>query len=111
MAPPADPFAVDFPTLFVAVDWIEHHCVVPDGFRRGQPFEMYPWQAWCTLNHYRVRPDAQWIPDAPLMATAFHYRRSLVIAPQKTGKGPWTATGVALEGAGPALFGGWAGKD
>lgn len=103
-------FVVNFPTLFVAVDWVEAHCVIPDGFRRGYPFEMYDWQAWCTLNHYRVRGDAAWIPEAPLRSTAFFYRRSLVIAPQKTGKGPWSATGVALEAVGPALFAGWAGK-
>ena len=109
--PPADEFVVDFPALFVAVDWIEAHCVVPDGFRRGQRFEMYPWQAWCTLNHYRVRPGALWVPENPLRSTAFVYRRSLVIAPQKTGKGPWSASGTALEGVGPALFAGWAGND
>jgi len=107
---PADEFKVDFPALFVAVDWAEAHCVVPDGFQRGQAFEFYPWQAWCTLNHYRVRPDAEWIPHNPLRSTAFHYRRSLVIAPQKTGKGPWSAAGVAIEAVGPALFAGWAGK-
>jgi hypothetical protein len=70
---------------------------------------MYPWQEWCTLNHYRVREDAEWIPEQPLLGTAFHNRRSLVIAPQKTGKGPWSATGVAIEAVGPALFAGWAG--
>jgi hypothetical protein len=111
MAAAADEFVVDFPTLYVAVDWITAHCVIPDGFRRGQPFEMYDWQAWSTLNHYRVRPEARWDPYQPLLSTAFHYRRTLVIAPQKTGKGPWSATGCALEGAGPALFAGWAGKD
>ena len=107
----ADEFVVDFPALFIAVDWIENHCVIPDGFRRGARFELYPWQAWCTLNHYRVRPDAEWVPDNPLLGTAFHYRRSQVIAPQKLGKGPWSATGVSLEAVGPALFAGWAGKD
>lgn len=96
--------------MFITVDWVESHCVVPDGFRRGAPFAMYDWQAWCTLNHYRVRPEAEWIPDNPLRSTAFHYRRSLIIAPQKTGKGPWSAAGVALEAVGPALFAGWAGK-
>lgn len=108
----ADPgYVVDFPTLYIAVDWIEAHCVVPDGFRRGAAFEMYDWQAWCTLNHYRVKPTAQWMPDSPVLGPAFYYRRSLVIAPQKCGKGPWSATGIALEGAGPALFAGWAGND
>lgn len=105
----APEFVVAWPTLFITIDWVSAHCVVPDGFRRGQPFEMYPWQEWCTLNHYRVREDALWIPEQPLLSTAFHNRRSLVIAPQKTGKGPWSATGVALEAAGPALFAGWAG--
>ena len=108
---PVGQFLVDFPTLFVAVDWIEAHCVQPDRFQRGKPMELYDWQAWCHLNHYRVRPDAEWIPEDPLLSTAFVYRHSQVIAPQKTGKGPWSATGVALEGAGPSLFYGWAGKD
>ena len=107
---PVGQYVVDFPTLFVAVDWIERHCRIPDGFHRGQPFRMYDWQAWCTLNHYRVREDAEWIPENPLRGTAFYYRRSQVIAPQKTGKGPWSAAGVALEAVGPALFAGWAGK-
>lgn len=111
MAPEPDRYVVDFPTLWVCCDWIEHHCVIPDGFRKGRPFRMYDWQLWCTANHYRVRPDAVWVPENPVLGPAFHHRRSLVIAPQKIGKGPWTATIVANEGAGPALFAGWAGKD
>src|SRR5690606_41295209 len=39
--------------------WIEQHCIIPDGWRKGEPFTMYDWQLWCTANHYRVRPDAQ----------------------------------------------------
>ena len=99
-------YQVNFPTLYITVDWIEQHCVIPDGFRRGDAMELYPWQAWCTLNHYRVREDAEWIPENPLRSTAFVYRVSEIIAPQKSGKGPWSAAGVALEGAGldAALF-------
>lgn len=97
-------YVVDFPTLWVAADWIERHCVVPDGFRKGQPFEMYDWQLWCTVNHYRIKPRAKF----GQLATAFHYRRSQTVAPQKTGKGPWTASVCALEGVGPAVFAGWA---
>ncbi len=108
---PTDRYAVRWPTLFVAADWVEAHCIQPDGFNRGRSFRYYDWQLWCTANHYRVKPSAVWQPDNPMRATAFHSRRSLVIAPQKVGKGPWSATGVALEGAGPALFAGWAGKD
>lgn len=100
----SDEFVVDFPTLWVACDWIEHHCVIPDGFRKGEPFQMYDWQLWCTANHYRVRPAAQLGQLAP----AFHNRRSQVVAPQKTGKGPWTASICAAEAVGPVVFNGWA---
>lgn len=101
---PETEFAVDFPTLWVAADWIERHCIVPDGDRKGEPFVMYDWQLWCTANHYRVKPRAK----LGQKAIAFAHRRSQVIAPQKTGKGPWSATIICLEAAGPALFDGWA---
>ena len=106
----ASEFVVDFPALWVACDWIEQHCVIPDGFRKGDRFEMYDWQLWCTANHYRVRPGARVYRDngERTLAAAFHNRRSQVVAPQKTGKGPWTAGIVALEGVGPAVFDGWA---
>ena len=75
----SDEFVVDFPTLWISCDWIEHHCVIPDGFRKGEPFQMYDWQLWCTTNHYRVKPTAQLGQLAP----AFANRRSQVVAPQK----------------------------
>ncbi|MFB7630681.1 hypothetical protein ACFC0M_07005 [Streptomyces sp. NPDC056149] len=99
-----DEYVVDFPALWVVPEWIEQHCVVPDGFRKGEPFTLYDWQLWCTVQHYRVRPGAQ----AGQLATAFHNRRSQVVAPQKTGKGPWTAGLAAAEGVGPVVFAGWA---
>ncbi|WP_372699407.1 terminase [Arthrobacter sp. JSM 101049] len=102
-------FVVDFPTTgFLAADWIEAHCPIPTGFKRGQPFIMSDWQLWCTVNHYRVKPTALWVPEQPVLAPAFHNRRSQVIAPQKTGKGPWAATMTLNEAKGPALFAGWA---
>ncbi|MDT0270267.1 hypothetical protein RM844_28750 [Streptomyces sp. DSM 44915] len=97
-------FVVDFPALWVVPDWIEAHCPVPDGFQQGGDLELYPWQLWCTVNHYRVKPSAA----AGQLAPAFHYRRSLVVAPQKTGKGPWLAAIIAAEAAGPVVFAGWA---
>lgn len=101
--------SVDFPTLGDLIDgWIEQHCRVPDGFGRGRPFHQYDWQFWCTANHYRVRDDARWHPERPVLNQAFTYRRSQVIAPQKAGKGPWTACVVAAEAVGPTIFGGWA---
>lgn len=100
----ADDYVVDFPTLWVVPDWIEWHAVVPDRDAKGAPFVMYPWQLWCTVNHYRVKPTAK-VGD---LSTAFHYRRSQIIAPQKTGKGPWSAAIICAEALGPVLFDGWA---
>lgn len=100
---------VDFPTLGDLVDgWIEQHCVIPDGFRRGTPFRQYDWQFWCTANHYRIREDAAYDPADPPLNQAFSYRRSQIVAPQKIGKGPWAACIEANEAVGPSLFAGWA---
>lgn len=102
-----DEYVVNFPTLgFLIADWVEAHCIVPDMFRKGDPFRMYTWQLWCTVNHYRVRREA----EAGELSTAFQYRRSQVVAPQKTGKGPWSATITSAEGVGPVVFDGWAGR-
>jgi hypothetical protein len=101
---PDDEYVVDFPTLWVGIDWIEAHCIVPDRDLKGRPFVMYDWQLWCAANHYRVKPTAL-VGD---LNTAFFYRRSLIIAPQKTGKGPWAASIIILEALGPCLFNGWA---
>ncbi|ALG06841.1 hypothetical protein [Kibdelosporangium phytohabitans] len=100
----ADEYVVNFPTLWIVPDWIEQHCIVPDRFQKGQPFELYDWQLWCTVNHYRVKPTAKF----GQLSTAFFYRRSLIVAPQKTGKGPWSAAIVAAEACGPVVFAGWA---
>lgn len=97
--------------LYVAPAWIEAHCVVPDGFRRGAPFSLYDFQLEYLLNFYLVRGDAVWVPEAPVLGPAFVYRRGLLVAPQKIGKGPKSAAHTCLEGVGPALFAGWAGAD
>jgi hypothetical protein len=98
---------LDFPTLFVVPDWITQHCRLESvgGLVRGpQPFEMYDWQLRATANFYRVRPAAK----LGQLSTAFHYRRGQIVAPQKSGKGPWTAGITAAEAVGPVLFAGWA---
>ena len=100
----SDLLVVDFPSLLVVPEWIEHHCTVPDGDRKGDPFGLYDWQLHCTVHHYRVRPGAK--PGQN--AAAFHFRRSQVMAPQKTGKGPWSAALIAGEALGPVRFAGWA---
>jgi hypothetical protein len=102
----ASDWIVRWPTLgFLVADWIEAHCVVPDRDLKGTPFRMYDWQLWCTVNHYRVKPSAK----VGQLVRAFHYRRSQIIAPQKTGKGPYAAAIVCNEAVGPAVFAGWAG--
>lgn len=98
-------------SLAVALDWIPQHCVVPDGFRRGRPFVPYDFQLEYLGNFYLVRGDARWIPDDPVLAPAFVYRRGLLVDPQKKGKGPLSAAHICVEGVGPALFAGWAGRD
>lgn len=100
---------VDFPTLGDLADaWIEQHCMIPDGFKRREPFRQYDWQFWCTANHFRVRESAVFNPADPPLNQAFVYRRTDVVASQKTGKGPWAACVLALMAVGPSEFGGWA---
>lgn len=103
-------YTVDFPTLWIVPAWHEHHCIIPDGFRKGTPWRHYDWQLWTTVNHYRVKPGAVPFDDEgyPTRAAAFHNRRSQVVAAQKTGKGPFAAVIVCGEAVGPVLFCGWA---
>ena len=101
---PDDHFVVDFPTLWVAADWVSAHCVIPDGGRAGDPYVMVDWQLWSFVNHYRVREEA----TRDQLGTAFFYRRSQIVGPQKSGKSPFQAAQVCVEGVGPVLFGGWA---
>lgn len=100
----ASDYVVDFPTLWVVPEWIEQHCPVPDGDDKGKRLELYDWQLWSTANHYRVRPRAR----RGQKASAFYHRRSIVVGPQKSGKGPWSASIICAEGVGPVRFDGWA---
>jgi len=105
----APEFVVDFLTLGdLVAEWIEAHCIIPDGFSKGKPYVMADWQYWCTANHYRVREDAVWDPNLPRVSTNFFYRRSQIVAPQKTGKGPWAAAIITCEALGPTVFVGFA---
>ena len=107
-----DGFVVDFPTLGdIGEAWVRQHCRIPDGFRRGAEFVWSDWQFWCSANYYRVRPGIEWVSDdEPLLNQAFVYRRAQVVAPQKTGKGPWSASETCIEAVGPSQFLGWADK-
>jgi hypothetical protein len=97
--------------MAVVPSWIEAHCVVPDGPRVGQPFRLYDYQLRYVANFYAVRDAAVWDAENPARASAFVYRRGILVGPQKVGKNPMIAAQVCVEGVGPALFAGWAGDD
>lgn len=110
MAAPETDLALDFDPLqtlgFLATDWIEAHCRVPGGVYEGEPLTFNGWQLYCTANHYRVTPGA--VVDPRRLLAPFHYRRSVIVGPQKCGKSPWGAGWLLFEGVGPCLFAGWA---
>ncbi len=94
----------DFPTLgWVVGRWIEEHCVIPDREYGGQPYLLTDEMHTFLAHHYRLHPDAQAGRGAP----AFRYRRSLLVRPQKWGKGPLTAAMICAEAVGPVRFDGW----
>lgn len=97
--------------LLIVPEWVEQHCVIPDGFKAGKPFELYNYQFLYLVNFYLVRGDAEFIEADPVLGPAFVYRRGILVGPQKVGKNPLTAAHVCVEGVGPALFAGWAGKN
>ena len=105
-----DDLALDFDPLhtlgFLATDWIEAHCRVPGGVYEGEPLLFNGWQLFVTANHYRVKPAAT--VDPRRLLTPFHYRRSVIVGPQKCGKSPWGAGFLLFEAVGPSLFAGWA---
>lgn len=108
--------AKDFLTLGDIGDkWITSHCRVPQGFARGKPYRMADWQFWCHAHRYQIRPDAEFVPPdevgpdaAAVLSQAFVYQQTMVVGPQKTGKGPNSAAQVAFEAVGPSVFAGFA---
>jgi len=94
----------EFPTLGYDVgEWIESHCVVPDGYQLGQPFLLTD-EMWMFLIHYyRLFTHASpWpAPDA-LRYTGGQLRRV-----QKWGKDPFGAAIILAEALGPTRFDGW----
>src|SRR5690606_19609661 len=90
--------------LDVVPEWIEAHCVIPDGDDQGQFFELVPEQLQFVAGRFTVRDDAQ-----PMTrADAFVFRRSQLVRSQKWGKSPLIAAFVCAEGVGPVLFKDWA---
>jgi hypothetical protein len=96
--------------MWVALEWAQAHCVIPDGFNAGRQLVFYGWQREFLTSFYLVRPDVVWTPDRPVLGPAFVYRRAGMVGPQKLGKDPMEAAHICIEGDGPALFAGWAQK-
>lgn len=96
----------EFPTLgYLAADWIEAHCVVPDGDRAGEPYRLTDEMVRFLVRFYRLRPDVE--PGGKPSA-AWHFQRGgLLVRPQKWGKGPFSAAVILFEAEGEARFDGW----
>lgn len=94
----------EVPTLgYLVGEWIEEFCVIPDREHGGEPYKLTD-EMWTFLAHfYRLNVDAK--PGQ--LATAFHYRRGMLVRPQKWGKGPLSAAMVCAEAIGPTVFDGW----
>lgn len=93
-----------YPTLGWQVgQWIEEYCVIPDGDYVGEPYLLTDEMWEILLQHYRLKPHA----TAEKYKSAWSYRRSMVVRPQKWGKGPLTAGLVCAEAMGPVVFDGW----
>jgi hypothetical protein len=99
---PTEPGEV--PTLGGLVgEWIESYCRIPDGPRIGEPYLLTEEMWDFLLNHYRLKTTAR----VGQRGTAFVYRRSQLVRPQKWGKGPFSAAIILAEAVGPVLFDGW----
>lgn len=95
-----------FPTLGVrAIEWIEDHCVIPDGDQQGDPFILTDEMCRFLVHYYRVDPTA-WSHrhDGPRFT---HERGGQLVRPQKWGKGPFSAAVICFEADGPCVPDGW----
>lgn len=93
---PAEPG--EYPTLgYLIGAWIEENCVIPDGYRRGEPFLLTEAQWRFVLEYYEIDPTR----------SELAYYGGQLRRPQKWGKDPFGAALVLAEGMGPARFDGW----
>lgn len=100
----APSYSGEFPSLGWDVgDWIEEHCVIPDGEHGAEPYKLTDEMWRFLVFHYRLKLEA----EAGQLATAFRYRRSILVRPQKWGKSPLTAAIICAESLGPTVFDGW----
>lgn len=89
---------------YLAMWWIENHCVIPEGDDAGDPFvPTLDHRVWLA-NWYEVRSSAK--PGE--RNVAFRFRTGQWMAAQKVGKSPGVAAETCFEFVGPALFDGFA---
>lgn len=88
----------EYPTLgFVVGDWIEAHCVIPDGDHQEGPYLLTDEMWRFLLGFYRLEPESG----------RFVHRGGQLVRPQKWGKGPFSAAMICAEAEGPVRFAGW----
>lgn len=94
----------DWPTLgYEVADWIEEHCVIPDGHRMGEPYRLTNEQLRFLKRFYRLYEHAApWPAPDGLRYTGGQFRRA-----QKHGKDPLGAAIILAEALGPTIFDGW----
>lgn len=93
---PAEPG--EFPTLGYEVGgWIEAQVVIPDGYRRGEPFLLTDEQWRFVLWFYRL----------DLAVGGLRYYGGQLRRSQKWGKDPLGAAIILGEAMGPSRFDGW----
>ena len=87
------------PSLGGAVGlWVQRHCAIPDGERRGSPFLLTGEQWAFLLRYYALDARGRFV----------YPRGGLLVRPTKWGKSPLAAALVAAEAAGPTRFDRWA---
>jgi hypothetical protein len=92
---------VRFPTLGIAAwQWIETHCVIPDGPWQGDAFRLTDEMVKFLLHFYRVDPDSTSRTGGPRFV---HERGGQYVRPQKHGKGPFSSAIICFEASGPAV--------
>jgi hypothetical protein len=113
MAPEADEYVVDFPTLWIVPDWIERHCLMPSAMAEPAPLDV----RLAVVVHRQPLPgEAGRVAcgDAEAGRVARLRRCRVPESPfadrggAEVGKGPWSASIICAEAVGPVVFCGFA---
>jgi hypothetical protein len=79
---------------YQVAEWIERHCVIPDGWRAGEPYTLTDEMHLFLEQFYAVdESTGQFV----------HRRGGQLIRPQKWGKGPFSAAIICAEALAPVV--------